>query len=52
MTMTVEVKSKQRWTSKDREWLLDTVEYLRNDGYPRVAAMLRESIAAIKDDEE
>ena len=37
-------KTKFRWTKVDKEWLLDTVEYLKKDGYPKVAALVKKQI--------
>lgn len=40
----VQVKTKSRWTVEDKPWLLETVEYLKKDGYPKVARLLLKEI--------
>jgi hypothetical protein len=40
----VEIKTKTRWTAEDKPWLLDTDEYLKKDGYPSVAALLKKEV--------
>lgn len=40
----IEVQTKTRWTKADKEWLLSTVKYLKKDGYPKVAALLKKEV--------
>ena len=40
----IEVQTKTRWTKADKEWLLDKCEYLKKDGYPKVAALLKQEV--------
>ena len=42
--MTVEIQTKNRWTKDDKPWLLETCEYLKMDGYPKVAALLKKEV--------
>ncbi len=40
----VEIKSKIRWTSADKEWLQQAVNTIAADGYEKVARMLQEEV--------